>query len=74
VRGFKGYRQGHRGVSTRQLEKNRINAIKKVLTYGYDDCYSRVLERLKNLNTYVYAEDKKNNLIAVYISETDTTQ
>ncbi len=65
--------KGIAGISTRELEKNRINAVKKVFAYGYDDCHSKVSEILKDIKAYVYAEDKKNNLIAVYISESDTT-
>lgn len=61
------------GISTRELEENRINAVKKVFASGYDDCYAKVLGILRDIKAYVYAEDKKNNLIAVYISESDTT-
>ncbi len=65
--------KGIAGISTRQLEKNRINSVKKVFAYGYDDCYAKVSGILRDIKAYVYAEDKKNNLIAVYISESDTT-
>jgi hypothetical protein len=65
--------KGIMGVSTRELEGNRKDAVKKVVAYGYKDCYAKTREILKDAHTYMYAEDRKNNLIAVYVSETDTT-
>lgn len=61
------------GVSTKELEEGRKNAIKQTFNCSYDECYKKVLDELKVRGSYVYAQDKKNNLIAIYISQEDTT-
>ncbi|MBN1913885.1 MAG: hypothetical protein JW788_05740 [Candidatus Omnitrophica bacterium] len=65
--------KGLAGVSTKILEDNRYDAISKNFDFDYAGAYKRVKEALSSMGTYVYSEDKKNDLIAVYISETDTT-
>jgi len=61
------------GVSTKELEDSRENAIKEKLNCAYSECYKDILEGLKSRGTYVYAQDTKNKMIAVYVSEEDTT-
>lgn len=59
------------GISTKETEKSRADAIKKTFNYGYKDCYDRVLEALGRIGVYIYAKNK--DMVAVYVSETDTT-
>lgn len=61
------------GISTKEIENSRKNAIKKMLNYEYNACYNKTLEILKRTGAYIYTEDKKKNMIAIYVSESDTT-
>ncbi len=61
------------GVSVKDLKDNRKDAIKQTFSYSYDECYKKVLEGLPARGSYVYARSLKDNLIAIYISEEDTT-
>ena len=61
------------GVSTRPVEAARPLAIKETFKCDYITCYNQTLEALKDIHAYIYRKDKKNNLIAVYVSEEDTT-
>ncbi|MBM3250311.1 MAG: hypothetical protein FJZ09_05675 [Candidatus Omnitrophica bacterium] len=61
------------GISTKELEDLRKDAIKKSVDLDYDICYNRVKRILKKAETYIYAEEPAKNLIAIYLSETDTT-
>lgn len=66
VRGFKG-------VSTKVLEDNRKDALKKDFPLGDETLYYKSQEILKDLGCYIYAKDFQKKLIAVYVSEADTT-
>lgn len=61
------------GISTKELEDLRKDAIKKTVNLDYDICCNRVKRILKRAKTYTYAEDPAKHLIAIYLSETDTT-
>jgi len=72
--------KGFAGVSTRVLEEGRKDALKKSFAVNYDSCYGKVKDILKektkdalNEGPYIYAEDVKNKMIAIYVSETNTT-
>lgn len=77
--------RGIAGISTNVLEKNRKDAIKKTFPYDYNTCYSKAKEVLEkpsdpkageksgNPGSYVYCQDRKKNLLAIYVSEEDTT-
>jgi hypothetical protein len=65
--------KGILGVSTKALEDNRKDAIKKTFNHDYNTCYSRTKEVLKENKVYIYCEDPKKNLLAIYISQEDTT-
>ena len=62
-----------KGVSTKVLEDGRKDAIKKTFNCDHSICYNKALEKLKQIGAYIYAEDKKQEMFAVYVSETDTT-
>lgn len=65
--------KGFLGVSTKALEDTRKDAIKQTFKYDYDTCYNKTIEILKEIKAYIYAKDAQKNLIAVYVSEEDTT-
>lgn len=61
------------GISTKELESSRKDAVKKNFNYDYFTCYTKALDILKSIGTYIYAQDIKKHLIAIYVSELDTT-
>ena len=63
--------RGFLGISTKEIELVREKAIVKIVDYDYTSCYQKVEARLSELGSYIYAKDE--DLIAVYISQTDTT-
>jgi hypothetical protein len=65
--------RGVMGISTKEVEASRGDAIKKQFNYGYQDCQAKVLKVLAHIGAYVYARDETKNLIAVYVSSVDTT-
>ncbi len=65
--------KGVLGVSTKILEEGRKDAITKTYNYSYDECRQKVIARLARYGCYIYARDEKEKMLAIYISETDTT-
>ena len=77
--------KGFAGVSTQVLEDKRKDAIKETFAIDYDDCYAKVKDILKEKikvkenetevesSSYIYAENAEKKMLAVYLSETDTT-
>ncbi|MFA6130408.1 MAG: hypothetical protein WC731_05465 [Candidatus Omnitrophota bacterium] len=71
--------KGFAGVSTRILEEGRKESLKKSFALDYDSCYAKVKDILKEEGKedegkpYVYAEDAQKKMLAIYLSETDTT-
>jgi hypothetical protein len=61
------------GISTQEIESSRGKSIKKVFKYDYFTCYAKTQDALKRIGAYVYAEDKEKDLIAIYVSQKDTT-
>ncbi|MFA5156799.1 MAG: hypothetical protein WC532_05340 [Candidatus Omnitrophota bacterium] len=61
------------GISTKEVEESRKDALVKQFNYSYNDCYDKTMEVLKYIGAYVYTEDPKKNMIAVYVSASDTT-
>lgn len=59
------------GISTKEIQKSRAEAIKEVFSCGYKACYDRAVEALGRIGVYIYAKNK--DMLAVYVSETDTT-
>ena len=58
-------------ISTKELENVRGGAIVKIVDYDYSSCYKKVEEVFAAIGSYIYV--KREDLIAVYISKTDTT-
>lgn len=65
--------KGIAGISTEVLEDNRKGAIKKVFNYNADICYNESKRILKNMGCYIYAQEPRDKMIAVYVTELDTT-
>lgn len=65
--------KGVAGISAQALEDNRKSAIIKVFKTDYSTFYAKTLEALKGIGAYVYTQDIKKHLIAIYVSEEDTT-
>lgn len=67
--------KGFAGVSTQVLEEKRKDVLKKSFALDYNGCYAKVKEILnqKGKESYIYAEDPKKKMIAIYLSSTDTT-
>jgi hypothetical protein len=65
--------KGIAGVSTKALEDNRGSAIVKSFSYDYFTCYTKALGILEQAGAYIYEKDIKKHIIAVYVSEVDTT-
>ena len=63
--------KGIAGTSTKVLEEGRSRAISQQVNYGYAECYDKSARVLKEAGAYIYA--KKKDMIAIYISESDTT-
>lgn len=61
------------GISTKVLEDSRKDAIKKEFDYNVAACGDKIKEILKLANSYIYWEDPQKNMLALYISESDTT-
>ena len=64
---------GFLGVSTKVLEEGRKNAISKDCAYSRQECYDMVKKELVKGGSYVYKEDKSRDMLALYVSENDTT-
>lgn len=65
--------KGFAGVSTKILEDNRQTALSREINYPYQECYAKTMQILQNIGAYVYSKDNKKQLIAIYVSEEDTT-
>ncbi len=65
--------KGFAGLSTRTLEENRKKAVTRTFNFDYDTCYKKTKEVLAELGVYIYAQDKKKDMIAFYLSGQDTT-
>jgi len=65
--------KGVAGVSTKVLEDGRKEAMTRRFAIDYDSCYKEVTDILNRTGCYIYAQDPKKGMIAVYISYEDTT-
>ena len=61
------------GISTKEVEEVRPDAIKKTFNLGFNDCYRKTLKAMQVIGAYVYAKDPQKKMIAAYISPEDTT-
>ncbi len=71
--GIKEASRGVLGISTKELEKDRDNAIKETFSCEYKVCYNETMKIIKETGVYIYTIDVPKNLVAVYVSRGDTT-
>ena len=50
--------RGFLGVSTREIENARGEAIVKIVDYGYRSCYRKEEEALAGIGSYIYLKRK----------------
>jgi len=65
--------KGLLGISTQVLEDNRKDGISKEFSLDLVTCHNKVRDILKKTGSYIYADDLRKDMLAVYISEEDTT-
>ena len=65
--------KGFLGVSTKVLEEGRNDSIKKEFNFDLVTCHNKVRMILKETGSYIYCDDLSKDLIAVYVSQEDTT-
>ena len=65
--------RGAAGISTKVLEEHRKGAVIKIFDFDYNTCYAKIKDFLVRRGSYIYTEDAKKRLIAVYVSKEDTT-
>lgn len=65
--------KGLLGVSTQVLEDNRKDALKKECSGDLISCHNKIKAILKENNAYIYADDLSNDMLALYVSQEDTT-
>lgn len=71
--GLKEAARGFAGVSTKILEDKREKAISKDFSGDPAVIHDKIIDILKKEGAYIYRDDLKRNLIALYVSESDTT-
>ena len=65
--------KGFAGVSTKELEAGRKSAIVKTFDCDYFTAFTKILDALKEMSAYIYTQDIKKHMIAIYVSQKDTT-
>jgi len=75
--------KGFAGISTKVLEDHRKDSLKRSFPLDYESSYAEVKKILgkkegqepgkEGQGPYIYAEDPAKKMIAVYVSEADTT-
>lgn len=63
--------KGFLGISTKILEDKRPQAKVLILNYEYLNAYHKVLDKLRENDSFIYK--KTSGLVAFYVSEQDTT-
>jgi hypothetical protein len=71
--GMKESLRGVAGISTKILDDNISSAEAKEFALGYDAVYSKTREIIAEIKAYIYAVDDSKNLVAIYVSNDDTT-
>jgi hypothetical protein len=71
--GLKEVARGFTGVSTKILEDKCGEAIKKDFSGDLATIHKKIKDILRIEGAYIYRDDLARNLIALYLSDTDTT-
>lgn len=70
---IKEFCKGIVGVSAKVLEDTRKDALKKEYNFDLAVCRAKIKEILKKSGAYIYWYDPKKDMLALYVSESDTT-
>jgi hypothetical protein len=65
--------KGFAGVSIREVEEARKEAIVKRIDYGYPEAFEMMRKILKERGSYIYRQSPQEHAIFLYVSEADTT-
>lgn len=65
--------KGVLGVSTKALEEERKDGIRKEFNSEPAALHQKVKQILKDSGAYVYCDDPEKDMLAIYVSEEDTT-
>ncbi len=65
--------KGILGVSTKALEDGRKDALKKEFNYDLISCHNKIRSILKIAGSYIYCDDLEKDILALYVSQEDTT-
>lgn len=71
--GVKEACRGFLGVSTKILEDTRKDALKKDFSGDLETTHKKIKDILKAEGAHIYRDDLPEHLIALYVSEEDTT-
>ncbi|MCM8781867.1 MAG: hypothetical protein NC828_02300, partial [Candidatus Omnitrophica bacterium] len=65
--------KGFLGISTKVLEEGRKEAITKTVNFDYFTGFTKTIDLLSSIGAYIYKKDISGHMIAIYVSEADTT-
>jgi len=65
--------KGIAGTSTKELERGRAAAISQEFPLDYFTCFAKTKDALKGMQSYIYAGNIKQHMLAIYMTTTDTT-
>lgn len=65
--------KGVAGLSTKVLEEGRKEGVRQTFDYDYATCYGKTKNILGSIGSYIYAQDQKKGMIAIYVASDDTT-
>ncbi|MDD5348044.1 MAG: hypothetical protein PHT59_05465 [Candidatus Omnitrophica bacterium] len=65
--------RGFRGVSTKALVDAKSSSVAKKFNLDYAQCVEKTKGILGGIGAYIYEDDPGSGLIAIYVSQTDTT-
>jgi ABC-type Fe3+-hydroxamate transport system substrate-binding protein len=71
--GFNETCRGIAGTSVKILEDKRAEAVTRTFESDMNTVSGKIEQALEKMNAYVYARENDGRLIAVYVSESDTT-
>lgn len=65
--------KGVLGVSTKALEEGRKDGIRKEFNFDPATLHQKVKQILKDSGSYIYCDKPEKDMLAIYVSEEDTT-
>jgi hypothetical protein len=71
--GLREFGRGIAGTSTKILEQGRGSAVTATFNLNREACYTQTRDFLDLTNAYIYARDAQQTMLAIYVSQADTT-